>query len=92
MERLEGNFSNDFECLWAKISTSNSVFHIAVVYHPPEPQYNADNLNDFLANTCNDILVSDPNSKLIICGDLINYDTKTCFCRTHCFNWLDLLR
>ena len=67
---LEGNFSNDFECLWDKISTNNSVFHIAVVYHPPEPQYNADNLIDFLANTCNDILVSDPNSKLIICGDL----------------------
>ena len=70
LERLDGKFSNDFECLWAKISTSNSVFHIAVVYHPPEPQYNADNLIDFLANTCNDILVSDPNSKLIICGDL----------------------
>ena len=59
LERLEGNFSNDFECLWAKISTSNSVFYIAVVYHPPEPQCNADNLIDFLANTCNDILVSD---------------------------------
>ena len=44
--------------------------YLAAVYHPPEPQYNADNLIDFLANTCNDILVSDPNSKLIICGDL----------------------
>ena len=70
MEGLEGNFSNDFECLCAKISTGNSVFYIVVVFHPPEPQYNADTLTDFLANTCNDILVSDPNSNLIICGDL----------------------
>ena len=31
LERLEGNFPNDFECLWAKISTSNSVFYIAAV-------------------------------------------------------------
>ena len=40
------------------------------VYHPPEPQYNADNLVDFLANTCNDILASDPNSKLLILNQL----------------------
>lgn len=82
LERLEGNFSKDFECLWAKISTSNSVFYIAVVYHPPEPKYNADNLQlTFWQVTCNDILVSNPN-----------YDTKTCFCKTHCFKWLDLPR
>ena len=48
-------------------ATSHSVFFVAEVYHPTEPQYNTDNLIDFLANTCNDILVSDPNSKLIIC-------------------------
>ena len=70
LERMEGNFSNEFECLWAKVSTSNSVFYTAVVYHPPEPLYDANNLIDFLANTCNDILASDPNSKLVICGDL----------------------
>lgn len=70
LERLEGNVLTDFECLWAKVSTGNSVFYIAVVYHPPEPQYNADDLIDFLANTSNTILACDLNSKLVICGDL----------------------
>ena len=32
-------FANDFVCMWARISTPNSVFHMCSIYHPPEPVY-----------------------------------------------------
>ena len=42
---------NPFECLWARITTQNSSFDIAVVYHPPEHEYDANDLIDFLTDS-----------------------------------------
>ena len=39
IERLDGLFSSDFECLWLRVSTPNSVYFACVVYHPDESLY-----------------------------------------------------
>ena len=76
LEQLDSNFSNIFECLWAKIITPNSTFYVAAVYHPPEPQYCPDELLDHLIISCDRLLTDNPNSNLIICGDLNQLDYK----------------
>ncbi len=50
------NLSNNFECLWAKISTNNSIFYVATIYHPPDHAYNADDLIDLLTESCEQLL------------------------------------
>ena len=74
--QLDSNFSNIFECLGAKITTPNSTFYVAAVYHPPEPQYCPVELLDHLTNSCDRLLTDNPNSNLIICGDLNQLDYK----------------
>ena len=62
--------------MWAKITTPNSTFYDAAVYHPPEPQYCRGELLDHLTNSCDRLLTDNPNSNLIICGDLNQLDYK----------------
>ncbi len=43
---------------------------MASIYHPPDHAYNADDLIDFLTESCEQLLSTLPNTKLIIAGDL----------------------
>ena len=42
------NRTNSFECLWVKITTENSIFYVATIYHPPDHMYDPDDLVEFL--------------------------------------------
>ena len=60
-------FWNDFECMWARISTPPSVFiYMYSIYHPPEPVYWEEDLLEFLGDTCEQITFMDPNNIIII--------------------------
>lgn len=61
---------NDFENIWCRITTPNSEYVVSCVYHPPEPCYDVDHLLAFLSDTCDQILINDPNAKIIIAGDI----------------------
>ena len=58
------------ECMWARISTPNSVFYMCSIYHPPEPVYREDDLLEFLGDTCEQITSMDPNNIIVIGGGL----------------------
>ena len=62
--------NNPFECLWVKITTENSSFNVAAVYHPPDHNYNADDLIEFLMDSCEQLLSENPNTKIIVTGDI----------------------
>ena len=64
------NMDSPFECLRVRITTQNSSFNIAVVYHPPEHDYDANDLIDFLTDSSEQLLSENPNAKIIITGDL----------------------
>ena len=64
------NMNNPFECLWVKITTENSSFNVAAVYHPPDHNYNADDLIQVLMDSCEQLLSENPNTKIIITGDI----------------------
>ena len=64
------NMDNLFACLWVKITTENSSFIVATVYHPPDHIYNANDLIEFLINSCKQLLSENPNAKIIITGDI----------------------
>ena len=71
IERLDGALSSDFECLWLRISTPNSVYiYACVVYHPDESLYDQEDLLDFLTTSCEYLMTVDPNCKIIIAGDV----------------------
>lgn len=62
---------NDYECLWLKISTGKSYdFYTAALYHPPNSAYNANDLTEFLSNSCDEILTGNPQATVIIAGDI----------------------
>ena len=67
---------NEFECLWTKVKTSNSEFLVATVYHPPNPEYNQYDLTDILIDSVEKLLSINPNSKIIIAGDVNQLDIK----------------
>jgi hypothetical protein len=60
----------DFECLWCSVFAENSEYYIAAVYNPPDPVYNETDLIDYLVDTCERIMSSDPNARIIIGGDI----------------------
>ena len=64
------NMDNPFVCLWARITIQNSSFDIAVVYHPPEHDYDANDLIDILTDSSEQLLSENPNAEIIITGDL----------------------
>ena len=74
-ERLE-EFS-PYECLWTKITTDNSVFYVVALYHPPSSDYLSDDVLDFLIDSCERLLLSVPDAKLIIAGDINQLEIKT---------------
>ena len=61
---------------WVKIATENSIFYVATIYHPPDHMYNPDDLVEFLANSCEQVLSTSPNTK-IIAGDLNKLNIRT---------------
>ena len=70
IERLDGLFSSDFECLWLRVSTPNSACFASVVYHLDEFLYDQEELLDFLTASCEHLMTVDPNCKIIIAGDV----------------------
>jgi hypothetical protein len=46
--QLLPDLDNPFECLWTKIITQNSAFFVATIYHPPDYEYNEQDLIEFL--------------------------------------------
>ena len=70
IERLDGLFSSDFECLWLRVSTRNSVYYACVVYHHDESLYDQEELLDFLTASCDHSMTVDPNCKIIFAGDV----------------------
>lgn len=64
------SFSSDFQCLWQRVSTPNSVCYAYVVYHPDESSYDQEGLLDFLTASCEHSMALDPNCKIIIAGDV----------------------
>ena len=64
LEILE-EFSNPYECLWTKITTINSIFYLLAIYHPLSPEYQSDDLLDFLTDSCERLLSLEPIAKLI---------------------------
>ena len=73
LERLHG-FQNPYECLWTKISTPNSEYYVAAVYHPASSEYLSGYLLDFLIDAVERLLSSTPNARLIIAGDVNQLD------------------
>ena len=69
IETLNKINSFKFESVWCKITTPNSDYYVASIY-PPDPVYDACELLDFLSHTCDQILLNDPNAKIIIAGDI----------------------
>ncbi|EDO37962.1 predicted protein [Nematostella vectensis] len=62
--------SFESETVWCIITTPNSEFYAASIYHPPNPVYDAAELLDFMSDTCDQILLENPNAKIIIAGDI----------------------
>ncbi len=50
---------------------------MVALYHPPSPEYLSDDLLDFLIDSCERILLSVPDEKLIIAGDINQLEIKT---------------
>ena len=56
------------------MTTRNSEFYIASVYHPPDPIYNTNELRNFMSDFCYRAFSCDPNAKFIIAGDVNQLD------------------
>ncbi|EDO29727.1 predicted protein [Nematostella vectensis] len=69
--------TDDFESIWCKITTPNSVYYVASVYHPSDPIYEPKDLLDFLSDTCDEVLLADPDAKIAIAGDINQLDIKS---------------
>ena len=64
------NYENNLECLWCIINTANSKYYAGVVYHPPDPIYNDEDLLNHLSECCESILSAESDAKIIIAGDI----------------------
>ena len=63
-------------CAWVKISTTNQGYFVPSVYHPPTFDYYETGFIEFLINSCESILATSPNARLIIAGDINKLDLK----------------
>ena len=68
---------NEYECLWARVSTTNQDYFVASVYHPPTFDYHETAFIEFLVNSCESILATSPNARVIIAGDINKLDLKS---------------
>ena len=55
--------ATNFECLWCSVFGENLEYYIAAVYNEAD-------LIDYLVDTCERIMLSDPNVRIIIGGDV----------------------
>ena len=58
-------------------TTSNQDYVVASVYHPPTFDYYETAFIEFLVNSCESILATSPNARLIIAGDINKLDLKS---------------
>ena len=68
--------------MWTKISTSNSEYYVAAVYHPLSSECLSGDLLDFLIDAVERLLSSTPNARLIIAGDVNQLDIN-CLLNQH---------
>ena len=62
---------NNCECLWSEIRpTSTQVIYAGVVYHPPDPVYNPDELIEYLFDGLETLLTNNPGCRVILAGDI----------------------
>ena len=57
--------------------TTNEDYFVASVYHPPTFGYYETVFIDFLVNSCESIVATLPNARLIIAGDINKLDLKS---------------
>ena len=63
--------NNNFECLWSEIRpTSTQVIYSGVVYHPPDPVYNPDELTGHLSDGLEYLMTNNPGCRVILAGDI----------------------
>ena len=58
---------NNFECSW---STSTRVIYAGVVYYPPDPVYNPDELIEHLSDGLETLLTNNPGCRVILAGNI----------------------
>ena len=58
-------------------TTTNKDYFAASVYHPPTFDYYETAFIEFLVNSCESILATPPNARLIIAGDINKLDLKS---------------
>ena len=68
---------NEYECLWARVSTTNQDYFVASVYHPPTFDYYETAFIEFLVNSCEIILATSSNARALIAGDSNKLDLKS---------------
>ena len=68
---------NKYEWLWTRVSTTNQDYFVASVYHLPTFDYYETAFIEFLVNSCESILATSPNTRVIIAGDINKLDLKS---------------
>ena len=57
-------YGKPIRMLMGKLTTENSSFNVVTaVYHSPDHDYNADDLIEFLMDSCEQLLSENPNAK-----------------------------
>ena len=72
---------NNFECLWCEISTPNSKYYTASIYHPPDPLYDESALLEYLSESMEQILSDLPTARIIVAGDVNHLPIKDLICQ-----------
>ena len=62
--------SETFEYLSCKIKRENAEYFISALYHPPNPDYQQQELLDYLFGRCEEILITNSSARMIIAGDV----------------------
>ena len=62
--------SATFEYLSCKIKRDNAEYFISALYHPPNPDYQQQELLDYLYGRCEGILIRNSSARMIIAGDI----------------------
>ena len=68
---------NEYECLWARVSTTNEDYFVTSVYHPPTFDYYKTAFMEFLVNSGESILATSLNARVIIAVDINKLDLKS---------------
>ena len=69
---------NNFECLWSEIQPiKTQVIYAGVVYLPPDPVYNPDELIEHLSDGLETLLTNNPGCRVILAGDISQLKLNT---------------